>query len=85
MSSKVDRFLLRVVFRPNLIDFLLLGPGWSFFCDGEFFFLSRDFCMVRSMSPENSCLWLAEKILSGSKTLFGSRIVQWCAEESFGH
>ena len=31
--------------------------------------------MVRSMSTENSCLWLAVKVLSGSKTLFGSRIV----------
>ena len=38
----------------------------------------------RIMSPENSCLWLAVKVLSGSKTL-GSRIVQCYAEESFGH
>ena len=37
------------------------------------------------MSTENSCLWLAMEVLSGSKTLFGSRIVQCCAEESFGH
>ena len=41
--------------------------------------------MVRSMSTENSCLWLAVKVLFGSKTLFGFRIGQCCAEESFGH
>ena len=37
------------------------------------------------MSGENRCLWLAVKVISGSKTLFGSKIIQCYADESFGH
>ena len=47
------------------------------------------FYHVTSAWSEACCLkiaaWLAVKVLSGSKTLFVFRIVQWCAEESFGH
>ena len=37
---------------------------------------------IQDMSSES--LWLAVKVISGSKTLFGSRIVQCRADESFG-
>ena len=39
--------------------------------------------LALAMSSEN--LWLAVKVLSGPKMLFGSKIIQCSVEESFGH